>query len=666
VSVSKDQLMKKLLLTCALPYANGPIHLGHMVEYIQGDIWARYWRLRGRDVVFFCADDTHGTPIMLRAWNEGITPETLIERCWREHSRDFAAFGVEFDHFYSTHSPENRDLSIEIYRALKTNGHIVTRDIEQAYCPKDEMFLPDRYIRGQCPNCGAADQYGDSCEVCSHTYTPSDLIDPYCARCGTVPEWRSSTHLFFRLADFTDRLKEWLRSGRVQDEVVNKLEEFFIAGLQDWDISRDAPYFGFEIPDFPGKYFYVWLDAPVGYMATTLAWCRQHGTDFDSYWRREEESEVIHIIGKDIVYFHALFWPATLMGSGFRTPSELAVHGFLTVNGEKMSKTRGTFINASAYLEHLDPQYLRYYYATKLNAHVEDLDFNFDDFIQRVNSDLVHKLANIPSRALAILHKSCGGRLGTLNAEGLDLVGRVRSRSDEIGGYFERRDFAQAARLLADLAGDINLFLQAREPWHVAKEDPPAAAGICAAALNAFRILATLLQPILPQFAERTARTLRLPALTWEGMEEILEDWPVEPYERLVDRVDPARVEAMIAASRETLKAASQVIESPDIILDALVDCEIEALRVKAIEPITAGKPGYVRLRLEGAEGGVRTVVARIGDPTDFIHLSNQYLLVVTNLPPKAVQGEESQGMILAVETKRAVQPLLIMHGSRS
>jgi methionyl-tRNA synthetase len=644
----KDQPMKKLLVTCALPYANGPIHLGHLVEYIQGDIWARYWRLRGRDVVFFCADDTHGTPIMIRAWNEGITPEELIDRIWHEHRRDFAGFGIEFDHYYSTHSPENRELSVEIYNALKDNGHILTRDIEQAYCPKDEMFLPDRYIKGKCPNCGSLDQYGDSCEVCSHTYTPRDLIDPYCDRCSTVPEWRQSTHLFFHLANFTDRLKVWLRSGgRIQEDVANKLDEFFTAGLQDWDISRDAPYFGFEIPDHPGKYFYVWLDAPVGYMATTLAWCRQHGADFDSYWRRQEESEVVHIIGKDIVYFHALFWPATLMGSGFRTPDELAVHGFLTVNGEKMSKTRGTFINASTYLEHLDPQYLRYYYAAKLSSKVEDLDLSFEDFIQRVNTDLVHKLANIPSRALAILHKSCGGQLGTLDGEGRELVERVRARRDEIADFFERREFALAARLLAELAGIINTYFQEREPWRVAKEDPAAAAGICTAALNGFRMLATLLQPILPDFAARTALMLRLPALTWEGMDETLESCQVEPYERLVDRVDPLRTEALVAASRENLKAAASVVAPPQLTLDALVDCEFEALHVTAVESPASGKAGYVLLRFEGD----RTVVAHIGGPADLAHLAGHCLVVFTNLAPKKLQGEVSQGMILATET---------------
>jgi methionyl-tRNA synthetase len=651
--------MKKLLVTCALPYANGPIHIGHLVEYIQADIWVRYWRLRGRDVVFFCADDTHGTPIMMRAWNEGITPEELIERVWHEHRRDFAGFGIEFDLYHSTHSPENRELSEEMYRSLKANGHIATRDIEQAYCPRDEMFLPDRYIRGKCPNCGSPDQYGDSCEVCSRTYTPRELIDPYCARCGTMPEWRTSTHLFFRLGDFTDALRKWLRSGRVQEEVANKLDEWFAAGLQDWDISRDAPYFGFEIPDYPGKYFYVWLDAPVGYMATTLAWCRQHGADFDSYWRREDESDVVHIIGKDIIYFHALFWPATLMGSGLRTPSELAVHGFLTVNGEKMSKTRGTFINAAAYLEHLDPQYLRYYYAAKLNPRVEDLDLSFDDFVQRVNSDLVHKLANIPSRALAILHKSCSGRLSRLDDEGHALVAQVRERRNEIGELFEKRDFAQATRLLAELAGVINTYFQDRQPWQVVKTDADAAARICTAAMNAFRILSTLLQPILPDFAARMAKMLRLPALTWEGMEELLEDYPVEPYERLADRVDPVRVTALVEASRETLKAAAAV-EPPKLKLDALTDTEIAVLRVTDVGTPAAGKPGYVRLTLKDGESAARTVIARIGDPTDFAYLVGQDLLIVGNLAPKKLQGEESQGMILAADVDGRVVPVIV------
>jgi methionyl-tRNA synthetase len=643
--------MKKLLVTCGLPYANGPIHIGHLVEYIQADIWVRYWRLRGRDVVYFCADDTHGTPIMMRAWTEGITPEELIERVGLEHRRDFAGFGIEFDLYHSTHSSENRELSEEMYCALKNNGHITTREIEQAYCPSDEMFLPDRYIRGTCPNCGKADQYGDACESCSTTYTPRDLITPHCARCGAVPEWRKSAHLFFRLSDFTDRLKRWLNAGHVQEEVANKLQEWFEAGLQDWDISRDAPYFGFEIPDHPGKYFYVWLDAPVGYMATTLAWCRNRDADFDAYWRREDETEVVHIIGKDIIYFHALFWPATLMGSGFRTPSELAVHGFLTVDGEKMSKTRGTFINASTYLEHLDPQYLRYYYAAKLNARVEDLDLNFDDFIQRVNSDLVGKLANIPSRTLAILHKSYGGRLGYLDEGGRQVVTRVRQRAGDVGSLYAKREFSHVVRLIAEMADQVNLLLQERAPWQTVKTDPAAAAATCTAALNAFRILATFLQPILPNWGLQVARMFNLPALTWDRIAEDLEDRAVLPYERLVDRVELSRTKAVVEASKDSLKpSTSEVDQSPPALsLDAICDCEIAPLHVVSVDSVTSGKSGYIRLLLKGNDG-TRTVVARIGSPGDFQHIVGRTVLVLKNLKGKTIQGEESQGMLLEVD----------------
>ncbi|HYK04692.1 MAG TPA: methionine--tRNA ligase [Thermoanaerobaculia bacterium] len=649
--------MKKLLVTCALPYANGPIHIGHLVEYIQADIWVRYWRLRGRDVVYFCADDTHGTPIMLRALAEEITPEELIERVWHEHRRDFAGFGIEFDLYHSTHSQENRELSEELYRNLSKNGHIVTRDIEQAYCSNDAMFLPDRYIRGRCPNCGANDQYGDSCEVCSRTYTPRDLIAPYCARCRAAPEWRTSTHLFFRLSDFTDRLRSWLSSGHVQEEIANKLQEWFDAGLHDWDISRDAPYFGFEIPDYPGKYFYVWLDAPVGYMATTLAWCRQHDADFNSYWRHTNESEVVHIIGKDITYFHALFWPATLMGAGFRTPTELAVHGFLTVDGEKMSKTRGTFINASTYLEHLDPQYLRYYYAAKLNSRVEDLDLSFDDFVQRVNADLVGKLANIPSRTLAILHKSCGGRLSRLDVEGRALVTLVRQRCSAVGELYERREFSQVVRQIAELADEVNSYLQQHAPWVVAKHSPADAAATCTAALNAFRMLTTLLQPILPEWGRAVARMLGVPALTWDRLAEDLEDCAVQPYARLVDRVDPARTKALVEASTETLKPATSSGEPVTISLDALVACDFAALPVMAVEAPGSGKPGYLRLRLEEQEES-RVVIARLGDPGKSQGMMGKRVLVLRNLKPKKLQGEMSNGMVLAITAGNADNPV--------
>lgn len=648
--------MKKLLVTSALPYANGPIHIGHLVEYIQTDIWVRYWRLRGRDAIYLCADDTHGTPIMMKARDEGIPPEKLIERVWHEHRRDFGGFQIQFDNYYSTHSEENRELSSQIYLALRRNGHIVERTIEQAYCDTCKMFLPDRFIRGTCPKCGAEDQYGDSCEVCSTTYSPRELKDSYCAQCGSAPAWRESVHLFFRLADFTDRLKQWLHSGHVQDEVANKLAEWFRIGLQDWDISRDAPYFGFEIPDQPGKYFYVWLDAPVGYMASTMDWCRRHGGDFDAYWHGED-TEVFHFIGKDIVYFHALFWPAMLMGSDHRTPTQLCVHGFLTVNGEKMSKSRGTFINAETYLKHLDPQYLRYYYAAKLNAHVEDLDLNFDDFVNRVNADLVNRIANIPSRVLAILHKNCGGKLTALDEGGLALVGQMRAQCDLIAGLYEGRDFAQATRLMNEMAGQINVYLQEHKPWQLVKEDVGRAAVVCSGALNAYKVLATLIQPILPEFGNKLAHILDVPALTWAGLGELLENRSVRPYERLVDRVERAKADAMVSDSRESMGGTDDV-EAPALLLDPLVECELQTMRVVDLTPVEKSQRLVVLTLEAGADR--RTVVAGLGHDAAGHGLFGKNLLVVANLEPKVVQGHESHGMILAAKVDDAAVPVLV------
>lgn len=543
--------MKKLLVTSALPYANGPIHLGHLVEYIQTDIWVRYWRLRGRDAIYICADDTHGTPVMLRARDEGITPEQLIDRMRQEHLRDFGAFQIRFDNYYTTHSEHNRQLACGIYRALRDGGHIVEKTIQQTWCDRCGMFLPDRYIRGTCPRCGAQDQYGDSCEVCSATYNPTELKGARCAQCGGAPSLRASEHLFVRLSDFADRLRAWLASGPVQEEIVNKLQEWLAPGLQDWDISRDAPYFGFEIPGKSGKYFYVWLDAPIGYMASTMDFCERNGVSFESYWRSADEADVVHFIGKDIVYFHTLFWPAMLMAAGYRTPSRVCVHGFLTVNGQKMSKSRGTFITAATYLAHLDPQYLRYYYAAKMTSRVEDIDLSFDDFINRTNAELVSKIANIPSRVLAILHQSCGGRLGAMDTDGRQLAAELRGQCDSVAAQYEARDFAQALRAINAMAERINGYLQANRPWELAKTDATRAAGVCTAALNAFRILATLLSPVLPEMAAKAATVFGLPGLTWRDLEAPLEDRPVRPYERLVERLDRRQVEAMVAAARQ-------------------------------------------------------------------------------------------------------------------
>lgn len=636
--------MKKLLVTSALPYANGPIHLGHLVEYIQTDIWVRYWRLRGRDAIYICADDTHGTPIMIRARDEGIRPEELIERSHASHREDFDRFNIQFDNYYSTHSEENRELSAEIYNQLKAAGHIAERNIEQAYCVQCGMFLPDRYIRGKCPKCGAEDQYGDSCEICMATYSSRDLIESYCAECAMEPEWRESKHLFFKLGEFQDRLKDWLDAGHVQEEIANKLREWFADGLKDWDISRDAPYFGFEIPGEENKYFYVWLDAPVGYMASTADWCKRNDANFDDYWR-SEDSEVYHFIGKDITYFHALFWPAMLMGSGFRTPTQLCVHGFLTVDGTKMSKARGTFINASTYLENLDPQYIRYYYATKLNSRVEDLDLNLDDFVSRVDSDLVNKLANIPSRVLSIIHKRCGGELAAMDATGRALFDGVRSQVDAVGEQFTAREFAQVTRSLNEMAADINTYLNDHIPWTVAKEDPDAANIVLTSALNAFKVIATLLKPILPDFSQKVAGMLRLDELTWDDLDTVLENCPVNKYDRLADRVDRKKIDAMLEATRASFSQAEDVV-APVLTMDAVVDCAFETMPLASTEPLT-DTDKLSKLTVT-AQDGSRQVIAGLGHDVAERGLVGKNLLVLANLEPKKLRGHESQGMILA------------------
>jgi methionyl-tRNA synthetase len=648
--------MEKILATSALPYANGPIHIGHLVEYVQTDIWVRYWRLRGRDAIYICADDTHGTPIMMRARGEGVEPEKLIERMWHEHRRDFSSFQIQFDNYYTTHSEENRELCSEIFLSLQRQGHIVEREIEQAYCDTDQMFLPDRYIRGTCPKCGAEDQYGDSCEICSTNYGSRELLNPYCSQCGEPPTWRETTHLFFRLSDFTEKLQTWLAGGHVQDEVANKLQEWFQEGLHDWDISRDAPYFGFEIPNHPGKYFYVWLDAPVGYMASTMDWCRRSGADFAAYWR-SEENKVYHFIGKDIIYFHALFWPAMLMGAGFRTPTSVFVHGFLTVDGEKMSKSRGTFINAETYLRHLDPQYLRYYYATKLGAGVVDLDLSLDDFINRVNADLVNKIVNIPSRVLAILHKHCQGTLSSLDEDGEKLVARMRGQCDSIARFYEDRELGRVTRQLVEMAGQINDYLQEHQPWKLADADRARMATVCTGALNAFKVLAILIQPILPELNRKVAEVFEVPVLDWANLDQVLENRSVQPYEHLVRRVERSKVEAMINDSRVP-SADERAIVAPALSLDPLLDCDFRTMQLTDLAPVE-GSDRLVSLTLE-AEGERRQVIAGLGRDAVRRDLVGKNLLVLVNLEPKTLGGMESQGMILAVEIDGRPTPVVV------
>ena len=539
---------RTILVTSALPYANGSIHLGHLVEYIQTDIWVRFQRLLGNNCTYVCADDAHGTPIMISARNQGITPQALIAAMHAEHSADFAEFQVEFDVYSSTDSAENKALAEQVYLAAKASGYIEVRSVTQMYCTQDQMFLPDRFIRGECPSCHKADQYGDSCEHCSATYSPTELIDPKCSVCGQKPELRASEHYFFALSKLEPFLKDWLTKSDLRSELKNKLAEWFEAGLKDWDISRDAPYFGFQIPGTTDKYFYVWMDAPIGYMAATQTWCAKSGQDFDAIWKTGN-TEIHHFIGKDILYFHAMFWPAMLHVAGFKTPDQIHVHGFLTVNGEKMSKSRGTFIKARTYLNHLRPAYLRYYYASKLAGTAEDLDLNMEDFVFKVNADVINKYINIASRTASIITKKCDGKLGTVDADGMALIQEIQSQFDAIAVQYDQLNFHEAMKMIMRLADAANKFINDTAPWDVAKTDLDRAQNLCTAAINAFRLLTILLKPVLPDVAATVETWLGGAALTWESRTVILQNQQIEPYQRLGDRIDPAHVEALLAES---------------------------------------------------------------------------------------------------------------------
>jgi methionyl-tRNA synthetase len=526
-----------------------------MVEYLQTDIWVRFQKMRGHDCIYVCADDAHGTPVMLKARAKGISAEELIAGFLEEHRRDFADFQVEFDNFYTTHSDENRLLVNRIYENLVAAGRIDRRTISQAYDEREQMFLPDRYVRGQCPHCAAKDQYGDNCENCGSTYSPADLIDPISVVSGTTPIEKDSEHFFFRLADFEDMLKDWIRSGHTHSSVTAKLEEWFESGLRDWDISRDAPYFGFEIPDAPGKYFYVWLDAPVGYMASFLNLCnRRNDLDFDAYWSDPDHAELYHFIGKDIIYFHALFWPAVLTGSGFRTPTGVYAHGFLTVNGVKMSKARGTFITARSYLDRLDPDYLRYYYAAKLGPGVDDIDLNLDDFVQRVNSDLVGKLANIASRCARFILRNFDGQLADTLPEPV-LFDEFVAQGEEIAMYYESRQFSRVVREIMTLADRANQYIDREKPWVLAKEQPDSeqVQAICTQGLNLFRTLMAYLRPVVPQMGEKAESFLNAGSLTWENSARAQTGTTINQFKPLITRIDPANVADMVEASRENL-----------------------------------------------------------------------------------------------------------------
>ncbi len=655
---------RKILVTSALPYANGPIHIGHLVEYVQTDIWARFQKMRGHQCYYVCADDAHGTPIMLRARQEGITPEALIARVAQEHKADFAEFRVGFDNYHSTHSEENRDCATLIYRRNRDGGHIATRSITQAYDPVEQMFLPDRFIKGECPKCGAADQYGDNCEACGASYSPSELKNPRSAVSGAAPEDRESEHHFFKLADFEEMLKGWTRGGHLQREVANKLDEWFTAGLQEWDISRDAPYFGFEIPDHPGKYFYVWLDAPIGYMASFRNLCdRTPGLDFASFWSKDSTAELYNFIGKDIVYFHCLFWPAMLHGAGFRKPTAVFVHGFLTVDGQKMSKSRGTFIKARTYLNHLDPEFLRYYFAAKLGAGVDDIDLNLGDFAQRVNADLVGKVVNIASRCAGFISKRFEGRLSAELAEP-ELFDSFVHAGKEIAAGFEGREYSRAVREIMALADRANQYIDEKAPWVVAKQAgrEQELQDICSMGLNLFRVLIGYLKPILPRTAERSEAFLRIPALAWDALSTPLLGELIDPFTPLLTRVDPKAIEAMLADSKEDLTAQEAKKTRPHetkteghLVREPLAETieyadfarvDLRVARIVAASEV-AGSDKLLALTLD-LGGEQRAVLAGIRSAYRPEALVGRLTVMVANLAPRKMRFGNSDGMVLA------------------
>ncbi|HEX5678150.1 MAG TPA: methionine--tRNA ligase [Alcanivorax sp.] len=647
---------RKILVTSALPYANGPIHLGHLLEYIQTDIWVRFQKLRGEQCLYVCADDAHGTAIMLKAEEKGITPEQQIDQVKAEHERDFAAFQIRFDNYYSTHSPENKALSEMIFQRNKDAGYILEKTITQLYDPEKGMFLADRFVRGTCPKCKTADQYGDNCEACGATYSPSELIEPYSAVSGATPVEKETTQLFFDLPKFEPLLREWTRSGSLQEGVANKLQEW-MEDLQPWDISREAPYFGFEIPGYPGKYFYVWMDAPVGYMASFQNLCEREGIDFDDYWKADSDAELYHFIGKDIINFHGLFWPAMLDGAGLRKPTAIFSHGFVTVNGAKMSKSRGTFIMARTYLDHLDPEYLRYYFAAKLNSRVDDFDLNLEDFAQRVNTDLVGKVVNIASRTGNFV-KKFGGRLG----DDLDnplLAREAQEAAGRIAAFYEQREFSKAMREIMALADHANGYIADKAPWTLAKEDGKdhEVLAICTTALNVFRLLILYLKPVLPGLAERAEAFLDIPPLTWADADTLLIDHPINKFKPLLSRVDMDHIEAMLADSRDTNPAASAATqeapaakaaeEDDTITLDDFLKVKLRAARIAKAAPVE-GADKLLQLTLDVGELGERNVFAGIKSNYRPEELEGRMVVLVANLAPRKMKFGVSEGMVLA------------------
>ena len=668
--------MRRILVTNALPYANGEIHLGHLVGYVQADIWVRFQRLCGHEVHYVCADDAHGTPIMLAAEKAGLAPEAYIKDVQQRHMADFADFGVAFDHYHSTHSAENERLSQLIYTRLRDAGHIAQRNVRQLFDPERQMFLPDRYIKGECPKCGAADQYGDNCEVCGAAYAPTDLKNPRSVVSGATPELRDSEHYFFKLGDFQQFLQGWLDGDVAHPSIKAKLREWFDAGLRDWDISRDAPYFGFAIPDAPGKYFYVWLDAPIGYMASFAAFLNNDDARFGAFWNGDSNAELHHFIGKDIVNFHGLFWPAMLKGAGFRTPTQLHVNGYLTINGQKMSKSRGTFIQARSWLGHLPPEALRYYFAAKLGSGPEDLDLSLDDFAARVNSDLVGKYVNIASRCAALLHKHFGGRLATKAPSSWEPVAAI-SDSQEVAAAYEAGRLAEAVRHIMFLADKCNECIQTAQPWKSAKDSSEQVANSdthCAltAAINDFRLLTLYLKPILPKLASQAERFLNIPPLTWADAATPLLDHRINVYEPLMTRIEKTQTDALLAAEAASAPAPAAAAAAPSppaplpqtgegsnvISIDDFTKVDLRVARIAEAGPVE-GADKLLRLQLDLGPLGTRQVFAGIKKAYDPALLVGKLTVCVANLAPRKMKFGMSEGMVLAASNDTAGPCLL-------
>lgn len=646
---------RKILITSALPYANGPTHLGHLLEYIQTDIWSRFQKLQGHEAYYVCADDAHGTPIMLNAQKQGITPEEAVEKVSIERQRDFADFNIKFDNYHSTHSQENKELSELIYNRLNDAGHIKRHTISQLFDPEKGIFLPDRFVTGTCPTCKSENQNGDNCDSCGATYSPTDLINPRSVMSGAEPILKDSEHYFFDLPAFEGMLKEWLHSGTIQQEMANKLDEWFTDGLQQWDISRDAPYFGFEIPNAPGKYFYVWLDAPIGYMASFKNLCDKKGIDFDAFWAADSDAELYHFIGKDIIYFHSLFWPAMLEGANFRKPTNVFAHGFVTVNGEKMSKSKGTFIKARTYLNNLNPEYLRYYYAAKLSGGIVDLDLNLEDFAQRVNSDLVGKVVNIASRCAGFITKKFDGKLSATVMQP-QLLKEFQAAAPSITAHYENREFSRAIREIMALADKANQFIDAAAPWVLIKDETKQqeAHEVCSLGLNLFRVLITYLKPVLPEMADNVEAFLN-DDLAWDGVQNALVSHPINKFKPLMQRVEMDKVNKMVEESKESLESKvtidpnSPLAKEPicdEIEFDDFAKVDLRVAKIAKAEHVE-GADKLLKLTLD-LGGETRQVFAGIKSAYAPEDIEGKLTVMVANLKPRKMRFGMSEGMVLA------------------